>query len=138
MTNTGPFTHNTRVDVLRRLLQAQKESALSLIEADELAIIKEIWTKEENGHPKKTLMPTDMVARIWRHVYEEQAMPNDLEKNSNLDKEDSLLKMACDKHGIPFEMMRQLREIEDEYGHLKRRHGLPEQMREIIQKFLEK
>ena len=38
----------------------------------------------------------------------------------------------CDEAGVSFEMMRRLREIEEEYGHLKRRRGLPEEMLEAV------
>jgi len=135
MSNTGPFTHETRMEILKLLLEAQKESGILLIEGDELTIIQEIWNKEENNHPSKPIIPTDMVTRIWKQVLEEEAMPEN-NKINILDKENLLLQNVCETHGISFEMMRRLREIEDEYGHLKRRQGLPEEMREIIQKFI--
>ena len=43
MTNTGPFTHEARRDLLRRLLESQRDSGITLIEGDELAAIQEIW-----------------------------------------------------------------------------------------------
>lgn len=135
MTNTGPFTHKTRMAILKRVLEAQKESGLTLIEGDELTIIQEIWNKEENTHPSKPIVPTDAVVNVWKHILEEGPMRND-NKYDNLEKEDSLFQNVCKRHEIPFEMMRRLRDIEEEYGHLRRRHGLPEQMREIIQQFI--
>ena len=136
MSNTGPFTHQTRMDILKRLLEAQKKSGIILIEGDELALIQEIWTKEENGHPGKPLLPIDVISHIWKHVFEEESMPDNHQKYDNLNKEDQLLLRVCERHDVPFEMMRQLRDIEEEYGQLKRRHGLPDQMRETIQKFV--
>lgn len=137
MTNTGPFTHKTRMEVLRRLLIAQKESGLSLIEGDELRAIQEIWMKEENDHPLKPKIPSDTTWEIWKHVYGEAVMPEIDSSYEHLEKEDQLLFDACEKLGVPFEMMRQLRDIEEEYGHLKRRHGLPGDMRETVRRFTE-
>jgi len=49
-----------------------------------------------------------------------------------LSTEDRLLLEVCRQHRVPFEMMRRLRDTEDKFGHLKRRHGLPEEMRDIV------
>jgi DNA sulfur modification protein DndC len=128
MTNTGPFTHETRRDVLRRLLESQRDSGLTLIEGDELAAIQEIWSSEEANR-----QPVDTVVRIWKHVYEDQTMPGETEgSDETLSAEDQLLQQVCQEHKVPFEMMRTLRDIEDRFGHLKRRHGLPEEMRDVI------
>lgn len=135
MTNTGPFTHETRMDLLRRVLQAQGESGIALIEGDELTIIQEIWNKEENAHPAKQDVPADAVARIWKHVFEEGPMPSEETGYDYLDEENRLLCEVCEQQDVPFEMMRRLRDVEEEYGHLKRRHGLPEEMREVVRTY---
>ncbi len=138
MTNTGPFTHEKRMDILRRVLEAQGESGVTLIEGDELAIIQEIWNKEEMMHPGKPDIPTDAVARIWKHVFKETPMPGKDASYDHLDKEDQLLRELCEQQGVPFEMMRRLRDIEEEFGHLKRRHGLPEEMRDTVRQEVNK
>ena len=135
MTNTGPFTHQTRIDILRRLLEAQRESGETLIEGDELAIIQEIWSIEETDHPEKPELPIDAVARIWRSVYEESTMPYEDSTYDHLEKEDAILREVCLKNQVPFEMLRDLRDIEEEFGHLRRRHGLPEAMRETVEHY---
>jgi hypothetical protein len=94
-----------------------------LIQGDELAAIQEVWSLEGQ--------PVDMVERIWRHVFEEAPMP-DTEMNVTLSKEEKLLEEVCKEHSIPFEMMRRLRDLEEEYGSLRRRHGLPDLMREAV------
>lgn len=128
MANTGPFTHNTRRDLLRRLLEAQRDSGLTLIEGDELAAIQEIWTNEE-FNPQ----PIDTVKRIWTHVFEDKAMPGESdEMGQSLSSEDELLKQVCAEHAVPFELMRSLRDVEEKFGHLRRRHGLPEEMRDLV------
>lgn len=132
MTNTGPFKHKTRREILRRLLEAQKESALSLVGGDELAAIGEIWTAEE-AYPQ----PPDTVLRIWKHVYEDTPMPSDKSIAINqLSEEDRLLLEACEAHNVPFEMMRSLREVEEKFSHLKRRQGLPDDMRDIVRRMV--
>jgi DNA sulfur modification protein DndC len=132
MTNTGPFTHQTRMDLLRRVFEAQRESGIQLIEGDELKMIQEIWNKEENDHPGKPDIPADAVNRIWDHVLKGVPMLTETAKYDHLSAEDQLLREVCEQLQVPFEMMRRLRDIEEEYGHLKRRHGLPEEMREVI------
>jgi len=119
----GPFTHEVRQDLLKRLLQLQQEVDETLIQGDELAAIKEMWATEGQ--------PVDMVERIWRHVFEEEPMPEGKE-NPALSKEEQLLEEVCKEYDIPFEMMRRLRDLEEEYGSLRRRHGLPELMRETV------
>ena len=135
MTNTGPFTHQTRIDILRRLLEAQRESGETLIEGDELTIIQEIWSMEETDHPEKPELPRDAVARIWKSVYEESTMPYEDSTYDHLEEEDAILREVCLKNQVPFEMLRRLRDIEEEFGHLRRRHGLPEAMRETVEHY---
>lgn len=132
MTNTGPFTHATRMDVLRRVLEAQRRSGITVIEGDELAVIQEIWTKEENDHPGKPHVPSDTVTRIWNQVYGERIMQAGENPSDELSSEDQLLREVCGELGVSFEMMRDLRQKEEEFSQLKTRHGLPEEMREIV------
>ena len=132
MTNTGPFTHDTRMDILRRVLQAQRDSGLTLIEGDELAIIQEIWRREENDHPDKPRICSNAISRMWKQVYEGLTMPANDNQSDELSDEDQLLQQVCEELGVSFEMMRALRETEEKFSHLKRRHGLPEEMRDIV------
>ena len=134
MTNTGPFSHETRRDILRRVLEAQRESGITLIEGDELAIIQEIWTKEENDHPGKTHVSSDAVASVWNQVNEEHTMQAGESACDELSSEDQLLREVCEKLGVSFEMMRDLRETEEKFSHLRRRHDLPGEMRETVRR----
>jgi len=125
----GPFTHRTRVEILKRLLIAEKQSGERLVDADELAAIAEVWAQE--GQIR------DLVFRVWRHVHEGVPMPD--EKNdSSLSQENKLLEEVCHEQGVSFELLRRLRELEEEFGGLKRRHGLPDLMRETIKSNLGK
>jgi DNA sulfur modification protein DndC len=124
----GPFKHEVRQDLLKRLLMAQNESGFCLIEGDELAAIKYIWSREE-----ETQLCVDSVYHIWQNVNKETAMSNiPKDDYDELLKEDELLKSVCEELGSSFEMIRRLRDVEEEFGHLKRRHGLPEELRDII------
>lgn len=58
------------------------------------------------------------------------------EQREHLSSEDQLLSEVCNKLGVSVEMMKILRDIESKFSHLKRRHGLPEEMREVIRKTL--
>lgn len=134
MKGTGPFTHETRQNLLLRILKAQRKSGYVLIEGDELTAIQQIWSREENNP-----QPVDTIRLIWKRVYKEETMPHDLDKEKNyLSKEEDLLREACEQHSVSFEMMRRLRDLEEEFGHLKRRHGLPEEMRETVRQSLRK
>lgn len=136
MSNTGPFTHLTRQDLLRRLLETQKATGLTLVEGDELALIQQIWNREERLRLESTRVRTHAVQQIWDHVFKEGPMPFEDDSLEALERENRLLAEVCDEHGISFDMLARLREIEEEYGHLKRRHGLPEDMREIITSYV--
>jgi hypothetical protein len=54
------------------------------------------------------------------------------ETPSAIDREDILLREVCNETGIPLDLILSLREKEEEFSHLRRRHGLPEQMREVF------
>ncbi len=131
MKGTGPFTHETRRDLLLRLLNSQRKSGHVLIEGDELTAIQQIWSREEDNP-----QPIDTVQRIWGHVYKEETMSHDNKEGNYLIKEEALLRKVCEQHEVSFEMMRRLRDLEEEFGHLKRRHGLPEEMRETVRQAL--
>lgn len=131
MSNTGPFSHATRYEILRKVLLAQKESGIMLIEVDELKAIQQAWNAEELDHPSRPEVPTDMVQQIWCRVMEDD-INADKKGYDHLSEEDALLRGVCEEHGVPFEMMRRLRDLEDQYNHLKRRAGLPDDMREVV------
>jgi len=135
MTNTGPFTHKMRMEILRRVLDAQKQAGMQIIEGDELEIIQEIWNREESDHPDKPSVPRNAVSLVWRHVFKEQPMPSSGHSSpKDLAVEDRLLHEVCKECGISFEMMCELRDVEEKFSHLKRRHGLPEEMRDVVRK----
>lgn len=131
MTNTGPFTHETRMQLLDRLLETQRAAGVSLIGADELEAIQEVWDREEQGHPEKPQVSARAVERIWRQAEEGEIMTDEAYA-SDLTEEDGLLEDVCQRMDVPVDLMLRLRSLEEEFGRLRRRHGLPAEMREII------
>ena len=51
---------------------------------------------------------------------------------SDLTEEDGLLEDVCQRMDVTEDLMLRLRSLEEEFGRLRRRHGLPAEMREII------
>jgi DNA sulfur modification protein DndC len=138
MSGTGPFTFTTRHDLLRRVLEAQRDSGIALIEGDELAAIQEVWSEEDTEGKS-----SGMVKQIWDCVFKEVAMTQENSLGTAPEKdqaaiEDELLQRVCEQQNVPFEMMRKLRDAEERFRHLKRRHGLPEEMRDIVREAVKK
>jgi DNA sulfur modification protein DndC len=125
----GPFTHRTRIEILSRLLEAEKSAGGALIDSDELAAIAEIWATEG--------LDRGLVFKVWRHVYEGEDMPK-VDDESLLSEEDKLLDQVCKESGLQLEMLLKLRDIEEAFGTLRRRHGLPEEMRDAVRSYVEK
>ena len=93
---------------------------------------KQIYVLASDTRVETPDIPTDLISHIWKHVYKEEPMPELESKSEYLSKEDQILQEVCEDMGFPFETMRRLHEIEIEHGHLKRRHGLPGEMREVF------
>lgn len=124
MSGTGPFTPETRAQLLRELLLAQRESGLQLIGNDELSAIELVWRAEGFGS-----RAGGTVGGIWSEIFGgNDPMP----PSSDDQREQDLLRRACQQHNVPPELMARLVDLEDEFRHLLRRHGLPEDMREAL------
>ena len=130
MTGTGPFTFDTRRDFLSRVLRAQQLSGITLIEGDELAAIQEIWTRED-----QTPGIGATVRAIWSDVFKENDMAGQIATKPAKDQaevEDELLRGVCEEQNVPYDLLLKLRDAEERFRHLKRRHGLPHEMRELV------
>lgn len=131
MCNTGPFTHETRMLLLDRLLETQRAIGEQLISAEELQAIQEVWDLEEKGHPEKPPISARAVEMIWRQAEEGVPMTEQAYEPA-LTEEDQLLEDVCQRMHVPVDLLLKLRSLEEEYGRLRRRHGLPSEMREIV------
>ena len=124
----GPFTKETRAEVLRRLLEVQKETEQNLISEDELSGIQWIWHHDFHDAP--------VVADIYREVYnlEAPAMRNEVVERKK--KERELLEKICKEKGIKPELVEQLIQIEKDKSGLMRRHNLYQEIDMALKRYL--
>ena len=97
----GPFTMETRKEILRRLLQLEVETGFDLITMDELKMIDKMW--EDEG---------DLSRRALVEIYAEvkgSQLPWDSYRQAKYDEETlALLQQLCERYDVPFELMSKL------------------------------
>ncbi len=111
----GPFTKETRVKVLRRLLEVQKEIEIQLITSEELSGIQWIWYHDFHDAPS--------VTKIYYEVFGEELAMNK-EINQRRAKDRQLLEEICQAQGVPVELVEQLLQIEKDKSGLMRRKNI--------------
>lgn len=111
----GPFTKEARVNVLRRLLEVQKEIEIELITREELSGIQWIWYHDFHDAPS--------VTKIYHEVFEEEFVMNK-DINERRAKDRQLLENICKEQDVPVELVEQLLQIEKDKSGLMRRHNL--------------
>lgn len=97
----GPFTMETRQEILRRLLALEKETGFSLISVEELRCIDKMW--EQEG---------DLSRRALVDIYAEvkgEKLPWDQFKHAKYDSEmvDTIHEL-CEKYDVPFDLVSRL------------------------------
>jgi DNA sulfur modification protein DndC len=124
----GPFTKETRVEILIRLLEVQKLTEQNLISEEELSGIQWIWHHDFHDAP--------IVADIYRDVYnvEGKNMRNEVVERKK--RERQLLEQLCAEEGIPAELVEQLVQIEKDKSGLMRRHGLFQDIDMALKRFI--
>ena len=97
----GPFTLETRKEILRRLLMLEEETGFELITTDELKMIDKIW--EDEG---------DLTRRALVDIYYEVKhthLPWDQFKHAKYDEETvNNISALCEKYNVPFELVSKL------------------------------
>lgn len=97
----GPFTMETRKEILRRLLQLEMKTGFELITMEELKAIDSIW--EDEG---------DLSRRALVEIYAEvkgEKLPWDTYKKAKYDENTiNLLRELCDKYDVPFSLISKL------------------------------
>jgi DNA sulfur modification protein DndC len=97
----GPFTMETRKEILRRLLQLEVDTGFELITIDELKMIDKMW--EDEG---------DLSRRALVEIYSEvkgQRLPWDSYRKAKYDTETiQLLTDLCKKYDVPFDLISKL------------------------------
>jgi DNA sulfur modification protein DndC len=126
----GPYTLEYRKEILRKLLETEKElqhpnhPKYELITIDELKEIRKIWFEKGDWE--------DSVLTIYEEVYGYQ--PNwDIEQSKFLESEDiKLLKELCNKEEIEFELVQKLVNLEFEHYGYKHRYGVLKDINRIL------
>lgn len=97
----GPFTMETRKEILKRLLQLEVETGFELITLEELKMIDKLW--EDEG---------DLSRRSLVEIYAEvkgQKLPWDNYRKAKYDEETiDLLHNLCAKYEVPFDLVSKL------------------------------
>lgn len=126
----GPFTKDARAEILRRLLEVQKETGQNLISDDELSGIQWIWHHDFHDSP--------LVADICRQVHGErgQSVKNEIAERRKSERE--LLDDICAEEGVPAELVEQLVQIERDKSGLMRRHGLFQDIDMALKRYLKR
>ena len=97
----GPFTLETRKEILRRLLQLEDETGYELITMDELKMIDKLW-EDEGDLSRRTLVEIYYEVRNTR-------LPWDQFKHAKYDEETvANIDQLCKKYDIPFELISKL------------------------------
>lgn len=97
----GPFTLETRKEILRRLLQLEDETGYELITMDELKMIDKLW-EDEGDLSRRTLV------EIY-HEVRNARLPWDQFKHAKYDEETvANIDQLCKKYDIPFELISKL------------------------------
>lgn len=97
----GPFTMETRKEILKRLLQLEVKTGFELITLEELKMIDKLW--EDEG---------DLSRRSLVEIYAEvkgQKLPWDNYRKAKYDEETiDLLHSLCAKYEVPFDLVSKL------------------------------
>jgi len=97
----GPFTLQTRKEILRKLLQLEDETGYELITMDELKMIDKMW-EDEGDLSRRALVDIYYEVRHTR-------LPWDQFKHAKYDEETiAIINGLCQKYDIPFELVSKL------------------------------
>ena len=97
----GPFTMETRKEILRRLLQLEVETGFELITLEELKMIDKLW-EDEGDLSRRSLV------EIYSAVKGSQ-LPWDNYRKAKYDKKTiALLHTLCEKYDVPFDLVSKL------------------------------
>jgi DNA sulfur modification protein DndC len=120
----GPYTIETRKDLLRKLLEVQRtvssfeiHAKTELIRKSELEMIRAIWRLEEHDW-------ADSVPQIYREVIGEPVDWIRHETPVFSSNEQDTLRVICDRHNLPMEMVAKLIELERSLQGMSRRASI--------------
>lgn len=144
--NQGSYTIEYRMDLLKRVLETQKQvqqlsdSKIELIKNSELIAIQVIWRRDLAMPNKnyKEITNYETVSDIYNKIYHRELDMEILDKR--LQKEIDLLKSACTRSGEnqDFYLIQELLELHKQKALLNRKRGLKDEMEQVIEKYLKK
>lgn len=129
----GSYTPIYRADILRRLLETQKEVQITkphieLITNQELIAIQVIWYRD--------LLFNNKVSHIYNNIFNNALdMKQQEEKN---EKELQLLQDACNNNTNDFELIQELLTLQKNKSLLNKKRGLKDDIENRIEEFLKK
>lgn len=128
----GPYTMETRRDILSRLLAVQKclkhpsNPNYELISEEELKEIRRIWLKQGEWE--------DWVPILYAEVYgDSKKIDWEIDDSPLLDKEQiSQLEVLCQEFNVDMKVMKKLINIEKDYAGYKFRRGLNDEIGKVL------
>ena len=122
----GPFTFDTRHEILRRLIKLQEKVAnmdISLISPEEIKAIETIWIYEGDN--------ITSIADVLKSSASDNFNANvsSSDNNGYLDE----LKRICNKHSVPLQLIERLLVVEKDLSSLSRRAGIYNRLERVIE-----
>ena len=129
----GPYTIETRKDLLRALLevqrtvsQAETHESTELIRKGELEAIRALWRLEEHDW-------ADSVPQIYREVLGKQLEWVRYETPVFSADEQDTLQVICSRHDLPMEMVAKLIEVERSLQGMSRRASIQRRLASVFE-----
>jgi DNA sulfur modification protein DndC len=127
----GPYTFETRVEILRRILDAQKSievtEGLELITHQEMVLIQYYWFRDCFFKTK--------VSDIYNSVYK---IKIDMKHKGKLEQETELLRESCHAEPNDFEFIQDLLALQKTKTLMIRKRGLQADIEKRVEQFIEK
>ena len=132
--NFGPFTVESRLELLERLFVVEKlvkdEYGRRLINSEELYAIQHIW--ELDGRFKES------VSDIYNRVNKIELKTKDIRIEKRDDKEEHELSRLCNKLDVSNDLLQRLLFLEEDLSKMRRRKGVYERIDFEINQFLDR
>lgn len=130
----GPYRMEVRKDLLRRLLEAEKQVRaegpdpdVRLITEDELHRIRQIWQFEEGDWE-------DSVPEIYQGVYNEDLDWLEEDWSGLGGQEQEILRECCARYSVPEGLLTELLDMERKYHGMSRRSGVYDELDRAMKK----
>jgi DNA sulfur modification protein DndC len=122
----GPFTMDARQTILRKLLETEVKTGLTLISVDELLLIQRLWQQGDRFGSDTDLSVSKIIQKVKGTLMD--GYSQFLEEG-----EDKLLRDICRRHQVSLEVMERLRAAEEKVAHLNRRDGVFNEIDEVFE-----